>query len=252
MRKLQIGFRSSPVRTLTFAAIAMLTCHVSKAAMTDFSDNTFWTPEIGGSGIQLNTVNNGSGVQVDFAAGTSGGAGYRSTFALQGDFAIQVNYTLNAWPSGNNALVGISLAPFIGSMRSDSIYTSGDAYAFEAGGLRSLPTSDQSGMLRMVRVGDTLSGYYWSAASSAWVLTGSAPGYPQDFGVFVGSWITDGYHTPGPVETSEYGLQLSETVISGTIVPAVVPEPTTCIAGALALLPFGASALRSLRRRHLA
>ena len=28
-----------------------------------------------------------------------------------------------------------------------------------------------------------------------------------------------------------------------------VPEPTTCIAGALLLLPFGASTLRSLRRK---
>jgi hypothetical protein len=34
--------------------------------------------------------------------------------------------------------------------------------------------------------------------------------------------------------------------------PSPVPEPSTYLAGALALLPFGASALRSLRKRQLA
>lgn len=33
---------------------------------------------------------------------------------------------------------------------------------------------------------------------------------------------------------------------------AAVPEPTTCIAGALLLLPFGASTLRHLRRKQVA
>ncbi len=33
---------------------------------------------------------------------------------------------------------------------------------------------------------------------------------------------------------------------------ALVPEPTTMIAGVLLLLPFGVSTLRALRRRHTA
>jgi hypothetical protein len=38
----------------------------------------------------------------------------------------------------------------------------------------------------------------------------------------------------------------------GVNAPAVVPETTTVVAGALMLLPFGASALRRLRRRQVA
>jgi hypothetical protein len=41
-------------------------------------------------------------------------------------------------------------------------------------------------------------------------------------------------------------------VASGQNSLAVVPEPTTMIAGALLLLPFGASTLRSFRRRRIA
>ena len=39
------------------------------------------------------------------------------------------------------------------------------------------------------------------------------------------------------------------TFAAGTLIPVPVPEPTTMIAGALLLLPFGASTLRIVRRR---
>src|ERR1035441_62369 len=39
------------------------------------------------------------------------------------------------------------------------------------------------------------------------------------------------------------------TTITGQLIPDPIPEPTTMIAGALLLLPFGASTLRILRRR---
>lgn len=46
------------------------------------------------------------------------------------------------------------------------------------------------------------------------------------------------------------GKSFSHLEIGGTV--AVVPEPTTMIAGALLLLPFGASTLRALRRNRAA
>jgi len=51
-----------------------------------------------------------------------------------------------------------------------------------------------------------------------------------------------------------YGLgQLGNPVVSdGTIDIVAVPEPTTVIAGALLLLPFGASTLRVLRKNRMA
>jgi hypothetical protein len=42
------------------------------------------------------------------------------------------------------------------------------------------------------------------------------------------------------------------TTIAGTVIPVPVPEPTTMIAGALLLLPFGASTLRFVRKSRLA
>jgi hypothetical protein len=254
-RTLQNRFGSTPVRTLALAVMTLLTCHIAKAAMADFGDSNYWTPQNSSSGAQLTPVDNGNGFQVNFASGVLGGVGYQSAFTLQGDFDIQVNYTLTDWPTApNSACVGISLGPYIGSMRLSTVYTSGDAYAFEttSTGLAYVPTTDQSGSLRIARVGNTLSGYYWSAANSAWMLTGSATGYSQNFGVFIGSWITEGIPTTGQVGDIESDLQMSGTLITGNVVPSPVPEPSTMIAGALALLPFGFTALRSLRKRQLA
>ena len=47
----------------------------------------------------------------------------------------------------------------------------------------------------------------------------------------------------------------NEQIVSGSLInapPPAVPEPTTFIAGALLLLPFGASTLRILRRKATA
>jgi hypothetical protein len=56
----------------------------------------------------------------------------------------------------------------------------------------------------------------------------------------VGTWTSlgGGWDKPSDVNVQVYGT--------------VVPEPTTMIAGALLLLPFGASTLRVLRKRQTA
>ena len=51
-----------------------------------------------------------------------------------------------------------------------------------------------------------------------------------------------------PTPESQYGLNAQEMFYNVT----PVPEPTTLIAGALLLLPFGASTLRVLRRNRAA
>jgi len=49
------------------------------------------------------------------------------------------------------------------------------------------------------------------------------------------------------------GILLTRVAIMvGILLTRPIGEPTTMIAGALSLLPFGASALRSLRKRQLA
>ena len=55
---------------------------------------------------------------------------------------------------------------------------------------------------------------------------------------------------PGKTVTELKGGIFDATSYSGTLTSAAVPEPTTVIAGALLLLPFGASTLRILRRNR--
>jgi hypothetical protein len=268
MGELQNPFSSTPIRTLTLAVMTMLNCHITKATLANFSDSSAWTPYVYGSGVQLNNVNGGGGLQVDFAAGAQPvdqngmWAGYISTFSLQGDFVIQMNYTLNTWPPDPNGVrLAITLAPWVGMERESTFYTSGNAYCLQTyGGLTYVPTTALSGMLQMARVGGTLTGSYWDPISASWVVVGSASGYSQDFSVYAVSWTDTATFGHQAVEVTLNDLEITGTAIPGTgIVPppinpagTPVPEPTTMIAGALMLLPFGASALRSLRKRQLA
>jgi choice-of-anchor C domain-containing protein len=53
-------------------------------------------------------------------------------------------------------------------------------------------------------------------------------------------------------DQSSYNGSTAYGAVIGNISLAAVPEPSTMIAGALALLPFGVTALRNLRKRQLA
>ena len=56
----------------------------------------------------------------------------------------------------------------------------------------------------------------------------------------------------GPWEASDWGLQSPAPGMYARFDVTEVPEPTTMIAGALLLLPFGASTLRMLRKNRKA
>ena len=54
----------------------------------------------------------------------------------------------------------------------------------------------------------------------------------------------------GPTGAGDLGLQPPMTVMAEfNVTPTAVPEPATMVSGALLLLPFGASALRMLRKK---
>jgi hypothetical protein len=247
--------------SLVIVVMAMLTCHITKAAMANFGDSTAWTPYAYGSGVTLNTASDGSEFQVDFAANAQGdnmSAGYVSTFSLHGDFVIDMDFALNVWPPpANGVRLAIGLGGGSGTIRESTIYTSGDGYNFAANNSwHIVPATGLSGRLQMARVGDTLSGSYWDATLASWILIGSASGFSQDFPVWVSSW-TDGTFGHQPVQVAMNDVQITtgpDGIIAGGGVnpdggvnPAV-PEPSTCLAGALLLLPFGASLIRKLRK----
>jgi hypothetical protein len=67
-----------------------------------------------------------------------------------------------------------------------------------------------------------------------------------------GTSVTAGYNEYwlAPTKTQANGDVVINAVSQGLIAPMPVPEPTTLIAGALLLLPFGASTLRFVRKKR--
>jgi len=80
-------------------------------------------------------------------------------------------------------------------------------------------------------------------------LSGTTTGSGVDSGAIAVSWSPTVF-TALVGENSAYYEDVTSFTIYGDWVP--VPEPTTIIAGALMLLPFGASAMRMLRKRQTA
>jgi hypothetical protein len=72
---------------------------------------------------------------------------------------------------------------------------------------------------------------------------------PPTVNPYIGSWNL-GTPPGGSVGSADENVTMDSYTIYGNWVP--VPEPTTMIAGALLLLPFGASTLRIVRKNRVA
>ncbi len=149
----------------------------------DFNDNvcntTLWDIiEYGGP--YVNETN--QRLEITIPADSSGDtfyAGYVSTHALRGDFDIQVDYHLLAWPENNGVRMGlwIEKAPYTYTVERASYgtsdgFTAGDHHTtnFEDSILIS-PTGDTEGKLRLVRTGSLFEGYFFNETSGDWVLS---------------------------------------------------------------------------------
>jgi WD40 repeat protein len=92
---------------------------------------------------------------------------------LNGDFDVQVDYQLLTWPAGDGVNVGIQ-AFFTNGEVDRSTNQFGEFYdTFLDPTFNSVPTTDQSGSLRLVRSGGTMTSYYKSGG--AWIQLASAP-----------------------------------------------------------------------------
>ena len=93
---------------------------------------------------------------------------------LSGDFDAEVDYQLLTWPAGDGVNVGITAFFTNGSIdRATNAF--GDFYdAFLEPVFQSVPTEDQSGSLRLIRSGATITSYYRSPGGD-WVQLASAP-----------------------------------------------------------------------------
>ena len=164
----------------------------------DFNDNSInsdlWSEgQVGGPAV--NEIN--QRLEIFFpwnSAGEYFGAGYSSKCLLRGDFDIQVDFSLLDWPSveqlgtGNGVRIGLAVGEGeswwsvqregYGSLTFDFPGYPREVYACDfAGSVEGIaPTGDMSGKLRLVRSGNTLTGYYfnsgsWVNVASGWVTT---------------------------------------------------------------------------------
>ena len=175
----------------------------AEVLLEDFNDNSIdpalWTTYVYGSGPQLAEVNQQLEIVIP---GTSSGVDFgvklASEFLLRGDFDVQVDFRLLAWPFGNGVRMGLGmdqegLLPHPGVERisfgqDDYPGCPREAYLtdFPDGVYGITGTDDVTGSLRLVRSGDTQTGYYYSA--DGWVAIHTGPAPTTDVGVKVAAW----------------------------------------------------------------
>lgn len=100
-------------------------------------------------------------------------------FQLVGDFDVQVDFNLSAWPANNGVGAGI-VSPLFDVRRvanngqTQETYALGEetyALGVPGIGITNIPTSDMFGKLRLKRIGSTVQGFYWG--NNAWQPIGS-------------------------------------------------------------------------------
>jgi dipeptidyl aminopeptidase/acylaminoacyl peptidase len=110
----------------------------------------------------------------DTGSGSNIGAHVGANCLLNGDFDAQVDYQLLTWPAGDSVNVGIT-AFFTNGVIDRTTNAFGDFYNSSLDPVfQSVPTEDQSGSLRLVRSGATITSYYRSPGGD-WVQLASAP-----------------------------------------------------------------------------
>jgi hypothetical protein len=161
----------------------------------DFNDNTTdpaWVTNILGTGASVSEAN--QRLEVDIAADAAEPDGGDilwgllglGAFPLQSDFDASVDYELALWPSANGVRVGLGIFTFGSAVTgfvervsfgiNDHPTEPTESYVTDFSNVGESPilaTADQSGSLRLVRSGNTLTGY--ALGNSGWIEIGSAP-----------------------------------------------------------------------------
>jgi hypothetical protein len=165
-------------------AVTILTVSPSPGATIteSFDNNQFnqdlWNNFIVGTGSLSSVINNRLEVTVPSSAGGTLYMGrMQSTFTLEGDFDMQVNFELLTWPAGNEAQITLSIDNAYDfsinrRSRAPAPQNGGEVYfTMIKGHETDSPASDTSGKLRMKRTGNKMEGFYWTGAT--WRLVGS-------------------------------------------------------------------------------
>ncbi len=169
----------------------------------DFNDNIIdpqlwhvdvwgWGPQLAEAHQQLEMVIPGT------SAGTDFGCKLASNFLLRGDFDIQVDFRLFTWPYGNGVRTALGMdepgvpqhpgVERISFGQNDYPGWPREAYLtdFPDGVHGITATQDATGTLRLVRSGDTQTGYYYGPRGWVAIHTGPAP--TADTAIKIAAW----------------------------------------------------------------
>jgi Tol biopolymer transport system component len=150
--------------------------------LDDFEDNRresgFWHEIVTGTNISIAETN--GRVEVTVLPGAQPGGPFNSLDAHYGmncqasdDFDEQIDYTLLEWPAANGFHTALA-AYFANAFVQRESQPWGETYSvYFDPNFYSVPTTDTSGSLRLVRTGGTVIGYYLSGG--AWVPIASGP-----------------------------------------------------------------------------
>jgi hypothetical protein len=113
------------------------------------------------------------------SSGTEFGSRLVSLFLLRGDFDIQVDFSLLQWPyyNGVRTAIGLTHSPSDdygverSSLSASEPLGAQEVYVADFGPFVLVPTQDFTGKLRLVRSGDTQTGYYYNAGEWIPILT---------------------------------------------------------------------------------
>jgi hypothetical protein len=191
---------ATPPPTPTATPTSTPTALPTPVLADDFNDNVLsaalWTAAVYGSGPTIAEANQRLEIRHPAsAAGDPFGAEVKSVCLLVGDFDIQVDYLLTAWPPANGIRLGLAVNPGDSKVARIS-FVGGDGipgypnevylthFADGLGGITG--TGDLSGRLRLVRLGGSLTGYYFGGGG--WVALHTGPGAAGAVAVALRSW----------------------------------------------------------------
>lgn len=258
--------------SIVLTSILLLTSNAKAVVLTDlFNDNStnphMWSTLVGGVGPTIQEVNqqveialpaysHGSSQSVAPYGSHDFGAAYISQFTATGDFDTQIEFNLLGWPVANGVRIGTGLDIFFTAAERVSFgYASvnGEVYLthFYDGVQGIIPTTASSGTLRVVRIGNQLSGFFKEGLD--WKLIHTGPGPTGDGHLSLAVWSHDYEFGDKDVLVAFDNFSMRDSKVPDnepTPHPLPIPEPSTYIAGALLLLPFGFQGIRAMRNRN--
>ena len=147
-----------------------------------------------------------------------------SVCRLQGDFDIRVYYTVPKFPAFNGVRVALVVAqsgqvpPAAVERTSFSQHDAlspGEFYLTDFGGVTRVPTTDKHGRLRLMRKGNTLTGYYFDAKLNDWKSISSASYTTNDVYFSIAAWSHNSFFDDNQVTVTFDGVIIASGRLIG-------------------------------------